>query len=229
MGEELGLTLTGSGEPGPCLGAIASQSLELPHGPPDKVLVDAPCEGVQLGAVEEGGGRELPPPAPVKPDVTVSRHPAYYSARGAEGLLPVAGLAQASLRSPRPSLQGHYSPFITTTPRSAPVHRIRYSRLRLSASAYSRSLCCQRDDGTTGSRVPSKSPHHAHAPFTPDTAWPGTRQPARLIPGQSLDPGSDAIDYFSTRHRKVRFRSSSWCTPDGGSSAVCCNAQDPGS
>jgi hypothetical protein len=35
--------------------------------------------------------------------------------------------------------------------------------------------------------------------------------------------------HFSARHRPVRFRSSSWCTPDGGSSAFSCNAQDLGS
>ena len=50
---------------------------------------------------------------------------------GSRRLIPVTGLAQVSLRSPQPSLQGHYSPFITTTPQSAPVRRIRYSRLRL--------------------------------------------------------------------------------------------------
>src|SRR5674476_1509763 len=48
-------------------------------------------------------------------------------------------IGQAVQRGPGPSLQGHYSPFIATTPQSAPVRRIRYSRLRLSASAYSRS------------------------------------------------------------------------------------------
>ena len=37
----------------------------------NEVLVDAHSEGVQVGAIEEGGGRELPPPAPVKPNVTV--------------------------------------------------------------------------------------------------------------------------------------------------------------
>ena len=53
--------------------------------------------------------------------------------------------------------------------------------------------------------------------------------PARLIPGKSLSPGFDVVIYFSTRHRKVRFRSTPWCIPDRGSPAFSCNAQDPGS
>jgi hypothetical protein len=85
------------------------------------------------------------------------------------------------------------SPFISTTPRSAPVHRTRYSRLRLPASAYSRSLRRQRGNGTTGSRVPSRSPHHAHAALTPDTTWPRTSPLARFIPGLTHGPGSDVV------------------------------------
>ena len=39
-------------EPGLCPGWLASQPLELLHGPANEVFVDAHCEGVQLGAVE---------------------------------------------------------------------------------------------------------------------------------------------------------------------------------
>ncbi|MCA1693432.1 MAG: hypothetical protein LC749_01145 [Actinobacteria bacterium] len=51
VGEELGLTLTSSAHPVPGLLGFAPQSLEV-HGPSDEMLVDAPCKGVQLGAVE---------------------------------------------------------------------------------------------------------------------------------------------------------------------------------
>ena len=112
---------------------------------------------------------------------------------GGRGLIPVTGLAKPPSRRPRPSLRGHYSPFIATTPQSAPVRRIRYSRLRLSASAYSRSHRFRWGHDTIRSRVPDKSPHHVLAPFTPDTAWPRARQLARLIPGNASGPGSDVV------------------------------------
>src|SRR5271169_2233654 len=50
--EEPGLTLTDSVQPGPGLLGPAAQSLVLLHGPPDQVLVDARCDGIQPGAVE---------------------------------------------------------------------------------------------------------------------------------------------------------------------------------
>ena len=52
MSEELWLALTGSVEPSPCFGGLASQSFELLHRPSDKMFVDARCDGIQLGAVE---------------------------------------------------------------------------------------------------------------------------------------------------------------------------------
>ena len=76
-----------------------------------------------------GCGEELPLPAPVKPDVSLSTHPAYYLDRRATDSSPSPGWSSLPSRSPRPSLPGHYSPFIATTPQSAPVRRIRYSRL----------------------------------------------------------------------------------------------------
>ena len=73
------------------------------------------------------------------------------------------------------------------------MHRIRYSRLRLLALAYSRSPCDQRDHGTTGSRVPYKSQHDVHAPYTPGTARPAARHAAGLIPRHAGSLGSGAI------------------------------------
>ena len=52
VSEELGFALLNSVQPGPRLGRLAPQSLELLHGPSNDVSVDARCEGVQLGAVE---------------------------------------------------------------------------------------------------------------------------------------------------------------------------------
>ncbi len=52
VSEEPRPVLSDSIEPGPRLGWLASQSFELVHGPSNEVLVDAHCEGVQLGAVE---------------------------------------------------------------------------------------------------------------------------------------------------------------------------------
>src|SRR5260370_33505776 len=50
--EEPGLALTDSVQPGPGLLGPAAQSFVLLHGPPDQVLVDARCDGIQPGAVE---------------------------------------------------------------------------------------------------------------------------------------------------------------------------------
>jgi hypothetical protein len=52
MGEEPWLTLNDGVEPGPGPRWLVLESLELVHGPPNEVLVDAPCKEVQLGAVE---------------------------------------------------------------------------------------------------------------------------------------------------------------------------------
>ena len=139
MDEEPGRALASSVPPSPCAFWITSHSFELPHCPSNQVLIDAQCDGIQLGAIEEGGGEELPLPAPVKPDVSLSTHPAYYLGCSAKGSSLLPDWPTGPAPSPGPPLQGHYSPFVTTTPQSAPVRRIRYSRLRLSTSAYSRS------------------------------------------------------------------------------------------
>ena len=47
-------------QPVECSGVTSPESLELLHGPSDEVVVDAPCQEAQLGAVEDSvSGREL--------------------------------------------------------------------------------------------------------------------------------------------------------------------------
>ena len=51
--EEPGAHLLYDGvEPGPGLGWSVLPPFELSHGPPNEVLIDAPCQEVQLGAIE---------------------------------------------------------------------------------------------------------------------------------------------------------------------------------
>ena len=52
MGEEPGLMLVNSFQPGSCLPELASLSFEFLHDPSSDVLVDTPGNEVQLGAVE---------------------------------------------------------------------------------------------------------------------------------------------------------------------------------
>ena len=69
MGKEHGLVLSNGGQPCPGPLGPAPQSFELLHGPSDQVLVDAPCDGKQLGAIEGSDcGRDRPcgrPPAQI--------------------------------------------------------------------------------------------------------------------------------------------------------------------
>src|SRR5262249_23250269 len=52
VSEQARLVLVDLLQPGHRFGVLAPESLELVHGPPGEVLVDAPCEEEQLGAVE---------------------------------------------------------------------------------------------------------------------------------------------------------------------------------
>ena len=61
VGEEPGLVLSNRVQPGPSLGSFPAQSFEFLHGPSNEMLVDVPCKGVQLGAVE---GPVIADPAP---------------------------------------------------------------------------------------------------------------------------------------------------------------------
>ncbi|HEY2576163.1 MAG TPA: hypothetical protein VGI74_07625 [Streptosporangiaceae bacterium] len=61
MGEQGRLSLPCGIEPAPCPVGVSPESFELLHGPSDEVLVDARCDGVQLGAAE---GSVVVDPAP---------------------------------------------------------------------------------------------------------------------------------------------------------------------
>jgi hypothetical protein len=66
---------------------------------------------------------------------------------------------------------------------------------------------------TTGSRVPNQSPDQAHATYTPDTA----RAVDRYLPDSSRRQDQPSVLMSSTLFDTspvVRFRSSSWPTPD---------------
>src|SRR5262245_22162126 len=61
VGEQVWLVLVGLLQPVRCPGVLAAEPFEFLHGPPDQVLVDAPCQEGQLGAVE---GPVVADPAP---------------------------------------------------------------------------------------------------------------------------------------------------------------------
>ncbi len=67
---------------------------------------------------------------------------------------------------------------------------------------------------TTGSHVPHQSPDQAHATSMPDTTWPISRTPARLIPGWVGRPVSMSSNADFDTSSVDRSRSSSWPTPD---------------
>jgi hypothetical protein len=122
VGEESWLVLTNGIQPLPRPDWFAPQSFELLHGPSKEVLVDAQCQGVQLGAIEEGGGEELPLPAPVKPDVSLSTHPAYHLGCSTKGssLLPdwPSGPPRSGAFAPGPlqPLHHYYAPVRPSAP-----------------------------------------------------------------------------------------------------------------
>ena len=193
VGKEVWLVLTDSIEPGPCRCWLTPQSLELLHCPSNEMLVDAHSKGVQLGAVEEGGGEDLPLPAPVKPDVSLSTHPAYHSDRAAE-THPRHRVGQASLAKPTAFTPGPLQP----------LHRY-YAAVRpsashpvLSPSAFSLGvLPFPPISGEATTRLVPEFRTRAHPTFLPPLRRtpPGQERdnPARLIPGKSLGPGSDVI------------------------------------
>src|SRR5260221_13285169 len=61
VGEEAGLILVDLLQPGHRFGVLAPETLEFLHGPAGEMLVDAPSEEAQLGAVE---GSVIVDPAP---------------------------------------------------------------------------------------------------------------------------------------------------------------------
>ena len=52
MGEQSGQVSSDGVQPLVRLGDLPAQSFELLHGPSQQVLIDTPCQGIQLGAVE---------------------------------------------------------------------------------------------------------------------------------------------------------------------------------
>jgi hypothetical protein len=72
-----------------------------------------------------------------------------------------------------PSLDEHYTRFVTTMGWSAPVRHIAAYGLTVGTACACRLL------SPTGSQVPYESPNESHAPSTPDTAWPVGRLPPR--------------------------------------------------
>jgi hypothetical protein len=99
-----------------------------------------------------------------------------------------------------PSLQQHYTAFITTASHSAPVPHFGTQFLAGSADL-ERSLCIE----AAGSRVPSTSLYRDHAAFTPDAAPTVNRLSSELVPGQQVDPGFDTILTLSMLHQRFTF------------------------
>ncbi len=100
---------------------------------------------------------------------------------------------QTNQDNPPPSLQPHYRTFIATTRRSAPLPRIGTLPLADSA-AWGSPLRRPRQHAAgpiraRGSHVPHRSLNRARATSAPDTHLASTQAPARLFPGQQLDPG----------------------------------------
>ena len=112
---------------------------------------------------------------------------------------PRRRVGQASSRSPRPLLQGHYSPFIATTPRSAPVRRIRYSRLRLRPR---RTPVPSVARETTARLVPEFRPR-AHTTLTPPLRRTPPGQERDDPPGFSQGRASTLVLMSSTIFRRV--------------------------
>ena len=227
MSEEPGGALASSVPPSPCAFWISFQSFELPHRPSNQMLVDAQCDGIQLGAIEEGGGEELPLPAPVKPDVSLSTHPAYYLVFSTKGssLLPdwPSGPTRSGAFAPGP-LQPlhHYYPPV----RPSASHPV------LSPSAFGLGvLPFPPISGEATTRLVPEFRTRARTTFLPPLRRTPPGQERDTSPGLSQGRASALVlmssFYLSTRHRKVRFRSTPWCLPDRGSPAVSCNAQDP--
>ena len=168
------------------------------------------------------------PPAPVKPDVNLSIHPASCSQLLCVGSSPLlnwlvhnspfaCGLCSGAITAPSSLLR--HSP-----PQCIASGTLAFGFL---ASAYSRSHRSpvrQRHDWFPSSvqePTPRSCPLYAgHRLAKSEMTPPGL--------SQGRDPSLVLMSslHLSTRHRKVRFRSTPWCLPDRGSPDFSCNAQD---
>src|SRR5882724_3177506 len=96
-------------------------------------------------------------------------------------------LARTNPDEPAPSLRFHYRSFITTTSRSAGMHRNGTQRLPVSAAQRTPSRTRRLNNGTRcciSTCLPTfcaEAADQAHAAATPDTAWPVDGHP----PGSS--------------------------------------------
>ena len=149
------------------------------------VLVDGPPEisALPLNRCEESSGPGgLHPQALTDPDVSVSTHPAP-TVRPVNGFALAKGSSRTAvdlsitLHSVAPSLQRHYSAFITTTRNSVPVPRVG------TLVSWGFHLNFSLGIGATGSHVPHTSLDQGHAAFMPDAIWAVSRSSPRLIPG----------------------------------------------
>lgn len=111
-----------------------------------------------------------------------------------------------------PSLQPHYGAFLATSSKySAPVRlcarsvpsRSRLRRLRVSPAV-----------GTTGSRVPRKSPDHVLATSMPDAARAVDRHPSDSCGGSYATPGLDVIRKCFETSTAVPLHSTPRSSPD---------------
>ncbi len=139
-------------------------------------------------------GGIFPLPAPVKPDVNLSIHPASGSQLLCVGSSPMLGW----LVHHSPFAWGLCSTLITRASlliRPSPPQCVasEYSRLRLSGLGVLPFPGLTRDNHTTGSSVRYESQYYAHATYTPDTAWPERENPPDLSRGSPPTLGSDVI------------------------------------
>jgi hypothetical protein len=125
----------------------------------------------------------------------------------------------------------HYRTFIATTRRSAPLPRIGTLPLAVPAawgSPFRRPRQHVIDHiEASGSQVPHRSLNRARATSAPDTTWPGMQAPARLIPGQQLDPGFGCRRYAFDVSSVVHSRSPSRLPPDAITGAFSATLTTP--
>src|SRR3984893_5074332 len=108
---------------------------------------------------------------------------------------------------PTPSLQPHYRAFDATTGRSVPVPCV-----GILASRCSPLVLLPWHQGT-GSCSSAQKPASASRPLYAGRRLPSHQAPDRLVPEGLHAPGFDDICFFTTRLRRVHFRSSLGCSP----------------
>src|SRR6266567_5715257 len=145
VGEQARLVLIHLLQPGHRFGVLAAESPELVHGPPDQVLVDAPCQETQLGAVEgpvivdpaldlgvdlPGQAEQVRAAAAV--EVPVPDLPAFrFLRRGADGRGEASEIASAALGQAAPAgIAEEIEAGVPEVPPAVRVLAVRNLRLR---------------------------------------------------------------------------------------------------